>query len=51
LALNFRSLLPADPVAQEVTDTIAPSEQLITIGAASLALLVVVAIAVLMGMA
>jgi hypothetical protein len=44
--------LPADPVAQqEVTDTTAPSEQLITIGAASLALLVVVAIAVLMGMA
>jgi len=52
LALNFRSLLPADPVAQqEINDTGELSEQLVTIGAASLALLVVAAIAVLMGLA
>ena len=52
MALNFRSLLPANPVArQEITNTGALSEQLVTIGAASLALLVVAAIAVLMGMA
>ena len=52
LALNFRSILPADPVAQtEIKDTGALSEQLVTIGAASLAVLVVAAIAVLMGMA
>jgi hypothetical protein len=52
LALNFRSLLPADPVAQqEINDTGELSERLVTIGAASLALLVVAAIAVLMGLA
>lgn len=52
MALNFRSLLPANPVAQqEINNTGALSEQLVTIGAASLALLVVAAIAVLMGMA
>ena len=52
LALNFRSLLPANPVAQqEINNTGALSEQLVTIGAASLALLVVAAIAVLIGMA
>jgi hypothetical protein len=44
--------LPADPVAQqEIDNSGAFSEQLVTIGAASLALLVVAAIAVLMGMA
>ena len=52
LALNFRSILPADPVAQtEIKDTGALSEQAVTIAAASLAMLVVAAIAVLMGMA
>lgn len=52
LAFNFRSILPADPVAQQEIDfTGALSEQFVTIGAASLALLVVAAIAVLMGMA
>jgi hypothetical protein len=51
LALNFRSLLPANPVAQQEINNGALSEQLVTIGAASLALLVVAAIAVLMGMA
>ena len=52
LPLNFRSILSADPVAQqEINNTGAPSEQFVMIGAASLALLVVVAIAVLMGMA
>ena len=52
LALNFRSILPADPVArQEINNSGALSEQLVTIGAASLALLVVAAIAVLMGLA
>jgi hypothetical protein len=44
--------LPADPVAQQEIDSSgASSEQLVTIGAASLALLVVAAIALLMGMA
>jgi hypothetical protein len=44
--------LPADPVAQqEINNTGALSEQLVTIVAASLALLVVAAIAILMGMA
>jgi hypothetical protein len=52
LALNFRSILPADPVAQQEANNTGPlSEQFVTIGAASLALLVVGAIAVLMGMA
>ena len=51
MALNFRSILPADPVAQEASNTGALSEQFVMIGAASLALLVVAAIAVLMGMA
>ena len=52
MALNFRSILPADPVAQtEIKDTGALSEQAVTIAAASLAMLVVAAIAVLMGMA
>jgi hypothetical protein len=52
LALNFKSILPADPLAQqEITDGDVLSEQLVTIGAASLALLVVAAIAALMGMA
>jgi hypothetical protein len=52
LALNFRSILPADPVAQrEINNTGELSEQLVTICAASLALLVVAAIAVLMGLA
>jgi hypothetical protein len=41
--------LPVDPVAQQ-DNTGALSEQFVTIGAASLALLVVAAIAVLMGM-
>jgi hypothetical protein len=44
--------LPADPVAeQEIDNSSALSEQLVTICAASLALLVVAAIAALMGMA
>jgi hypothetical protein len=52
LPLNFRSILPADPVAQqEIDKSGALSEQLVTICAASLALLVVAAIAALMGMA
>jgi hypothetical protein len=52
LAFNFRSILPANPVAQqEASNTGELSEQFVTIGAASLALLVVAAIAVLMGMA
>jgi hypothetical protein len=52
LPLNFRSILPADPVAeQEIDNSSALSEQLVTICAASLALLVVAAIAALMGMA
>jgi hypothetical protein len=52
LPLNFRSILPADPVAeQEIVNSSALSEQLVTICAASLALLVVAAIAALMGMA
>ena len=52
LTLNFRSILSADPVArQELNNSGALSEQFVTIGAASLALLVVAAIAVLMGMA
>jgi hypothetical protein len=52
LAFNFRSILPADPLAQqEINNTGELSEQLVTIGAASLALLVVAAIAVLMGLA
>jgi hypothetical protein len=52
LALNFRSILPAEPIAQsEIDNAGALSQRLVTIGAASLALLVVAAIAVLMGMA
>ena len=52
LAFNFRSILPANPVTQrEMNNTGALSEQFVTVGAASLALLVVAAIAVLMGMA
>jgi len=52
LALNFRSILPVDSVAeQEINNTGALSEQFVTIGAASLPLLVVAAIAVLIGMA
>lgn len=52
MALNFRTILPAEPVAQtEIKDTRALSEQLVTIAAASLAVLVVAAIALLMGMA
>jgi hypothetical protein len=52
LPLNFRSILPADPVAQQKIDNSGTfSEQLVTICAASLALLVVAAIAALMGMA
>jgi hypothetical protein len=52
LAFNFRSILPAEPVAQqEASNTGALSQQFVTVGAASLALLVVAAIAVLMGMA
>jgi hypothetical protein len=44
--------LPADPVAQrEINNTGEVPEQLVTICAASLALLVVAAIAVLMGLA
>jgi hypothetical protein len=44
--------LPADPVAQQEANNTGPlSEQFVTIGAASLALLVVAAIAILMGMA
>jgi hypothetical protein len=45
LALNLRSILPADPAAGGLPD------RLVTVGAASLALLVVAAIAILMGMA
>ena len=52
MALNFRSILPADPVAQtEIKDSGALSEQLVMMAAVSLAVLVVAAIAVLMGMA
>jgi len=52
LAFDFRSFLPADPVVhQEINDAGALSDQLVTIGAASLALVIVAAIAILMGMA
>jgi hypothetical protein len=52
LALDFRSILLADPAAQqEINDTGTLSDRLVTVGAASLALLVVAAIAILMGMA
>ena len=51
LALNFRSILPVDSVAEQEINNTALSEQFVTIGAASLALLVVAAIAVLIGMA
>jgi hypothetical protein len=52
LAFDFRSILSADPVVQpDINDTGALSDRLVTIGAASLALLVVAAIAILMGMA
>jgi hypothetical protein len=52
VAFDFRSILSADPaVRQEINDTGAVSDQLVTVGAASLALLVVAAIAILMGMA
>jgi hypothetical protein len=51
LAFDFRSNLPANPVTQqEISDTSALSDQLVTIGAASLALIAVAAIAILMGM-
>jgi hypothetical protein len=51
LAFDFRSNLPANPVTQqEISDTSALSDQLVTIGAASLALVAVAAIAILMGM-
>ena len=47
MALDFRSILPADPAAQqEINDTGTLSDRLVTVGAASLALLVVAAIAV-----
>ena len=51
MALNFRSILPVDSVAEQEINNTALSEQFVTIGAASLALLVVAAIAVLIGMA
>jgi len=52
LAFDFRSILPANPATQqEINDTGALSDQLVTIGAASLALVAVAAIAILMGMA
>ena len=51
LPFDFRSILPATPVTQqEINDTGALSDQLVTIGAASLALVAVAAIAILMGM-
>jgi hypothetical protein len=51
LAFDFRSILPANPVTQqEINNTGALSDQLVTIGAASLALVAVAAIAILMGM-
>jgi len=44
--------LPANPATQQgINDTGALSDQLVTIGAASLALVAVAAIAILMGMA
>jgi hypothetical protein len=51
MALNFRSILPSDPAPHEVGHVDALPEQFVTIFAASLALLIVAAIAVLMGMA
>ena len=52
LAFDFRSLLLADRVAQqEVNNPGALPDQFVTIGAASLALVIVAAIAILMGMA
>jgi hypothetical protein len=50
LAFDFRSILPANPATQEINDTGALSDQIVTIGAASLALVAVAAIAILMGM-
>jgi hypothetical protein len=52
LAFDFRSILSTDPgVRQEINDTGAVTDQLVMIGAASLALGVVAAIAILIGMA
>ena len=52
LAFDFRSILSTDPGVRLVfNDTGALSDQLVMIGAASLALIVVAAIAILMGMA
>ena len=51
LAFDFRSILPANPATQqEINDADALSDQIVTIGAASLALVAVAAIAILMGM-
>jgi hypothetical protein len=51
MALNFRSMLPSRPVAQyELAHSAGSHDQLVTVCAASLALLVVAAIAVLLGM-
>jgi hypothetical protein len=50
LAFDFRSILPANPdTQQEISDTGALSDRLVTIGAASLALVAVAAIAILTG--
>jgi hypothetical protein len=50
MTLDFKSILRADPVAQHGGAGILP-EQVVTICAASLAVLIVFAIAILMGMA
>ena len=52
MLLNFHSALPAEPDAyQEIAANNDRRERLVTVVAASLALLIVAAIAVLMGMA
>jgi len=52
MAIDFRSIMPNEPVAQHGDSHagVLP-EQLVTICAASLAVLIVAAIAILMGMA
>lgn len=51
MALNFRSILPPRPAAKyELAHTTGSPDQVVTACAASLALMVVAAIAILMGM-
>ncbi|HMA57491.1 MAG TPA: hypothetical protein VKP52_12370 [Pseudolabrys sp.] len=52
MALDFRSILPSESaMPHEVAHAVEWHEQVVTVFAASLAVLVVAAIAVLMGMA